>query len=187
MTDKTSLEQMSVAEVSKMYDEQLAQFKEEVEKIESEQELNELEAKAIKDIEDWDAVLKDKTYSLPAKITWNNKDITRAQIGTRIRQLLDKFEVEFSYTLGYYQIASWWTKPQPTISYHMLDSTLRVLGNGIKFKGIAEWENILIINEYFKGSNDDYTKDLIQTYNYASKHNAIIDRLTIIAPKKSEE
>ena len=98
-------------------------------------------------------------------------------IAKLIIYFLDKIEVEWSYTLGMYQLTQLWrSKDLKTIKYKAYDSTLRCL-DGVKFKGSSEWRDILAINEYMSKCHNLYSIDTAWLYFLSGKHNAILDLL----------
>lgn len=180
-----NIEIFSIGSLQKIYQKMIDDYTEDLKaKDLSVEELEKEEQRIVEKANKWDDELSKKTYKLLEDVEWNGKKITRKQIGQKIRAILDKYECEYRYTLGMWQMAAWWYNPKSTIEFSMLDSTLRVLGNsGIKFKGPQEWENILTINEYFRQSNDEYTRDTLHTIFLAERHNAIVDELTLKKPQ----
>ena len=169
-------------DVLERYSKEVEEYTTSIEKM-SVEELKAQEAELIPVMDAWDKELKSKEYSLSDVITWQGHTYTRAQIGNKIIAILRKFECEYKYTLGMWQMADWWSNTKSSIDFSTLDSTLRVLGNpAIKYKGPSEWENILIINAYFETCNDAYQKDTLKTYMLADKHNAILDALKLNTP-----
>lgn len=136
---------------------------------------------------EWDLQLKNKTYKLAGETTWKDKKLSQAVVATKIRAMLDKVEVEYRYTLGMYQLYEWWKSPKKKIEYAVLNSTLRTLGQaGLKFKGSKEWEDILIIDQYFRESNREYSIDTLHTLAIASCHSAVMDALQLNKPMSTE-
>lgn len=136
---------------------------------------------------EWDLQLKGKIYKLSAETKWKGKPLTQNVVATKIRGMLDKVEVEYRYTLGMYQLYEWWRSPKKKIEYAVLNSTLRTLGQaGLKFKGSKEWEDILIIDQYFRESNKEYSIDTIRTLAIASCHSALMDEIQLQSPVAKE-
>lgn len=150
-------------------------------------QLKEQEQQIIEIQQKWETILNDTQYDLPKEVANpSGVSVSRAAVGKYIGEMLNKVECEFKYALGYYQLYLWWKKPKATISYHTLDSTLHVLGSGLRFRGPAQWESILTINEYFKPLHEAYQIDNMITYLYAMVHNAIMDKMKINAPVNTE-
>lgn len=136
---------------------------------------------------EWDLQLKSKIYKLSAETKWKDKSLSQNVVATKIRGMLDKVEVEYRYTLGMYQLYEWWRSPKKKIEYAVLNSTLRTLGQaGLKFKGSKEWEDILIIDQYFKESNKEYSVDTIHTLAIASCHSVLMDEIQLQSPVAKE-
>lgn len=149
--------------------------------------LKEDEAVLVALANEWDLQLKNKTYKLAGETTWKDKKLSQAVVATKIRAMLDKVEVEYRYTLGMYQLYEWWRSPKKKIEYAVLNSTLRTLGQaGLKFKGSKEWEDILIIDQYFRESNREYSIDTLHTLAIASCHSAVMDVLQLNKPVSAE-
>lgn len=183
----TTNEQVSIQDLSKQYEQEVEAHKKDLESIDDVDKLLQMEQDIIKEQDELTKVLFDKTYKLPTRLTWDEKEYSINQIGKKIVGLLNKIEIQFSYTLGYYQVGKFWMHPVRNINYNTLDTTLRILGNDLKFKGIQEWEDILIINEFFRSTNDEYTRDLLKNILYANKHNNIVDRLQMLKPVETAE
>lgn len=169
-------------EVAKKYQELVDNYKKEVEGMPVEQ-LHEEEKKIMEVMDKWDKVLADLRYDLPKEVA--NPDglkVSKNAVGKYIGEMLNKVECEFQYTLGYYQLFMFWKQPGSSIPYHTLDSTLTVLGSGLRFRGPEQWVRILTINEYFKPLHEKYSIDNMTTYLYSMCHNAVLDRLNIEAP-----
>lgn len=147
------------------------------------EELNAAEEVLVEKANKWDVELHNKTYKLLDKMEWKDKSITKKQIGSKIYTFLDKFECEYKYTLGMYQLAMWWANPQEEIDFSTLDATLRVLNQqGMKYKGPREWENILIVYQYFRDCNTAYDIDTLQTFMFANRHSALLDLRNLNTP-----
>lgn len=153
-----------------------------------EESLKKEEQDIIAIIEEHENFLKNKEYPLGKKVEFDGKIYAKAKVAQFIRDIINKREVEYSFTLGLYQMYKYWENPGESIPYPTLDSTIRTLENGgTKFRGVNEWEKILVINEYFKTNNQDMTTDYLESIYYAHLHNAIITRLQLIAPVENEE
>lgn len=174
-------------EVSKEFQQKVDAYTEEISKL-SVEELQQEEKKLIPMMNDWDNIVKDIIYDLPKEVASpNGTKVSRTTVGKYICDMLNKVECEFSYTLGYYQLFMWWSKPKAQIDYHTLNGTLHVLGSGLKFRGPSQWEAILTINEYFKSVHNEYAVDNMITYFYGLCHNAILDKLKIDAPIENHD
>lgn len=185
--EREEIKGLSTDEIAKKFQEIVDNYRKEVDDMPIEK-CQEEEKQVIELMNKWDEVLKDIHYDLPKEIV-NPAGVKVAKnaVGKYICEMLNKVECEFSYTLGYYQLYIWWSKPKSEIQYHTLDSTLHVLGSGLRFRGPHQWEQILTINEYFKPLHDQYSKDNMITYLYSMCHNALLDKMKIEAPVETHE
>ena len=72
------------------------------------------------------------------------------------------------------------------ITYPMLDSTLRTLGE-MQFTGYNEWAAVVVINKYFEKLRQGYVDATEKIYDIAAQHSAIIDELKIKDPNFANE
>ena len=151
------------------------------------EQLKEEEKKIIEIINEYEKILKDKNYPLGKKVEFDGKTYHKEKVCKFIQEIINKREVGYSETLGLYQLYQYWGTAGETVSYPILDSTLRTLESTPKFKGMADWEKILVINEYFKSNNTEMTMDYLQQIYYAHLHNAIIDLLQLKDPNAAKK
>ena len=71
------------------------------------------------------------------------------------------------------------------VGYPMLDATLRTIGE-MKFTGYEEWAAVVAINKYFETLHKEYEEATEKIYDIASKHNAIVDEITLREPVKAQ-
>lgn len=169
------------AETARLCEKKVEEYKEYIKDMTVE-ELKQEEQFIIEIIEAYEKKLHEKEYELGKKCKFEDKTYLAKVVWGYIRDILNKREVEYSYTLGLYQLYRYWENPGETIKYPVLDSTLRTLQSQDRFKGISEWEKILVINEYFKQNNSDMTLDYLQDIFYAHLHSSILDKLKIDSP-----
>lgn len=148
-------------------------------------DLHDAEALIIDELNKNDEYIKAREYELPKdgvfKIPEAEEEaikLTKSKISDLILYFLNKFEVNYSMTLGLYQLYNFWKNSNTTekVSYGMLDSTLRTLEQ-VKFKGYTEWRDILYINGYMQQMHDKYSRDLVYSIYLSQLHNAILDKL----------
>ena len=175
-----------VAKTAELCEKQLEQYKTWVDTLSVEQ-LKEEEKKIIEIINEYEKILKDKNYPLGKKVEFDGKTYHKEKVCKFIQEIINKREVGYSETLGLYQLYQYWGTAGETVSYPILDSTLRTLESTPKFKGMADWEKILVINEYFKSNNTEMTMDYLQQIYYAHLHNAIIDLLQLKDPNAAKK
>ena len=142
----------------------------------SDTELEAREQEIIKKADENDAVVAKKEFKLP---TENYKVVAAG-----IQSLLNKQTVEWQYTLGLVSMYEFWNPDRysKTITYPMLDATLRTLGE-MKFTGYEEWAKVIAINKYFESLRAEYEETTESIYDIANEHNAIIDELALRRPQ----
>ena len=176
MTRK-DLEGKTYEEVSGLFDQELNAYVEEINKIESIDELTAKENELMPQMDETKKYIDTVEYDLPEAVTFDGERLTKNDIARLIVYFLNKLEVEWSATLGCWELSKMWRNKDFTkISYGAFDSTLRSL-NTVKFKGFNEWRNILAVNEYMRQNHDEYTKDTALILLDHKKHEAILDRM----------
>lgn len=161
-------------------------YKEMVSTKETPEELDELEKEIMKEMDAYDEYIKGVRYNLPENTVFEGKTYTRSAIADKITYFISKIEQTWQYVLGLYELCKYWKSNETEIAFGPLDSTLRLLDQ-CKFKGMTEWRDILIVNEYMKALHEQYAKDTTQHIALAQRHNAIIQQRDLIAPVKVEE
>lgn len=161
-------------------------YKEMVSTKETQEELDELEKEIMKEMDAYDEYIKGVRYNLPENTVFEGKTYTRSAIADKITYFISKIEQTWQYVLGLYELCKYWKSNETEIAFGPLDSTLRLLDQ-CKFKGMTEWRDILIVNEYMKALHEQYAKDTTQHIALAQRHNAIIQQRDLIVPVKGEE
>ena len=161
-------------------------YKEKVSKVETQEELDELEKEIMKEMDAYDEYIKGVRYNLPENTTFEGKTYTRSAVADKITYFISKIEQTWQYVLGLYELCKYWKSNETEIAFGPLDSTLRLLDQ-CKFKGMTEWRDILIVNEYMKALHEQYAKDTTHHIALAQRHNAIIHQRDLIAPIKGED
>lgn len=161
-------------------------YKEMVSTKETQEELDELEKEIMKEMDAYDEYIKGVRYNLPENTVFEGKTYTRSAVADKITYFISKIEQTWQYVLGLYELCKYWKSNETEIAFGPLDSTLRLLDQ-CKFKGMTEWRDILIVNEYMKALHEQYAKDTTQHIALAQRHNAIIQQRDLIAPVKAEE
>lgn len=158
-------------------------FKEELQKVTDEETLKALEDNVVKQLDDFDEVIKNRKYELPKNVTFNGKTSDRKQIGMKIVHFINQKEVQWQLCLGMWQLVKFWLNADmhDTVTYGIYDSTLRTLGD-CKFKGAKEWEDILTINDYFTQCNDQYAIDSTTLIFLSTVHSNILERIQMLTP-----
>lgn len=140
------------------------------------EQLEEKEQAIIKKADENDKAVGTKQFDLPKE---NYKVVAEA-----IQFFLNKQTVEWQYTLGLLSMYEFWNPAEyaKTITYPMLDATLRTLGE-LKFTGYEEWAKVIAINKYFESLRGDYEATTESIYDIANEHNAILDELALRKPQ----
>ena len=156
-------------------------YKVELDEISDADELKKLEDEWIKKLEKMDEYLKKVSYFLPNRVEFNKKLYPKSYVAGRIVKFLQSKEVKFQFTLGMWEMCKLWLADPAFLNYSQYNGTLETLGT-MTFKGMSEWENILIINEFFRKSNKEYAKD-ITAYQYLSTmHSHVVGRMQMLDP-----
>ena len=128
-------------------------------------------------INSFEATLREVFYDLPDSCTYDNQSFNRKTMNSYVVDCLNLAEVEFSYTLGIYELVKLWeTKDLEKVQYHAYDSTLRVLQQ-CKFRGKDQCRKILTVNTYLANCHKDYVVDTTYMIYLSSLHNALVDQI----------
>lgn len=184
MVDINELKKKTYKEVAEELEKALEEFKVEVSNVMDVEVLNKMEEDLMTEQKTADEYIKSVKYSLPDAAEFDGEKHTKNDIAKLIVSFLNRSEVDWSYTLGLFQLVKIWkTKDLKDIDYGAYDSTLRLLNN-LKFKGYSDWHDILAINEYMKGCHEPYSIDTSYLIFLNQKHQAIMDRTTLISKKE---
>ena len=161
-------------------------YKEEVGKVMDQETLDTMEKEIMAKMDDYDKYIKDVEYDLPESVVFEGKEYARKDIASAIIYFISNIEQTWQYVMGLYELCKLWKSDIKKISFGALDSTLRLLDQQ-KFKGMKEWRDILMINEYMKALHEAYVKDTTRQIALAQMHNEIIKRRDLIDPVKPSE
>lgn len=156
--------------------EMISKLRSKVEKMTLE-ELKAEEEKLVKEIDEVNTKTMSMEFTLP------EEHYEKAAEG--IRMLLEEIEVPWQFAKGMQEIYNFWdpdVRPK-TVVYGLLDVTLRQLGQ-LKFKGISQWNAVIDINTYFEPIRNEYVAASESMYEYADKHNVIMDRIDYLEGKE---
>lgn len=121
-------------------------------------------------------------YELPKEVYYEGKRYSKKDVSAKIIYFLNKVEVKWEYTLGLYQLVNLWKSEDfKQISYRVYDSTLRTL-NQVSFKGMQEWTDILVVNEYLRNCHNDYSLDTGMLVYLSEMHNIVMNRMKELDP-----
>ena len=144
------------------------------------EELEKIESQLIAEADENDQRVSKTEFDLPKE---NYKEVA-----TSIRKLLNKQTVQWQYTLGLVGLYDFWNpeKKSKKIPYAQLDAILRTLG-GMQFTGYEEWAAVVAINKYFEPLHNAYVDATEKTYDIASKHQAVMQKMEDIKKAETEE
>lgn len=156
-------------------------YKLELEKINDTEELKKKEQEWIDKLEQLDKYLEKVQYNLPKTTVFNFHTYQKGVIAQRIIRFIQTKDVQFQFTLGMWELCKLWLTDPSSLTYSQYNATLETLGT-LTFKGMSEWENILIINEFFRATNKEYAKDLTAYQYLSTMHSNLVQRLQMIEP-----
>lgn len=157
---------------------QMKEFKESLKGLTLEQ-LTEREQEIIKKADENDKRIAEIKIDLPKE---NYKVVAKA-----IQSFLDKETVTWQYTLGLVTLFEFWNPDEfaGTITYPVLDATLRTLGE-LKFTGYKEWAAVVAVNKYFEPLHAKYEELTESIYDIAGEHSAIMTEMELRKPVQDE-
>jgi hypothetical protein len=122
-------------------------------------------------------------YELPKDVVYDGEKYTKKDVASKVIYFLNKIECKYEQTLGLYQLVRLW-KGQDfnAIPYRVYDSTLRCL-NTVSFKGMSEWSDILVVNEYLSQCHNEYSLDTGMLVYLSEMHNLVMNRMKELDPK----
>lgn len=167
----------NIQEVQTALEAEALAFAEEINAIDSLDELKKREDDLMEVAKEDDEHLKTVKYELPDEITSLGDKFKKGDIIKMIISFLNRIECNFQTTLGIWQGIDFWKKLSDNlIPYGVFDSTLRLLGQ-LKFKGEKDCHDVLVVNDWFSSAHQAYLKDLVWTRYIATLHNIITQRM----------
>ena len=108
-------------------------------------------------------------------------------VAEAVRKFLNKQSVQWQYTLGLVAMYDFWDpkKRQEKIPYPYLDSILRTLG-GLQYTGYDEWAAVVAVNKFFEPLQKAYMDATQETFDIATKHDAIMKAMELNSPVKAK-
>lgn len=170
----------SFAEVEPMLDQEFNDYKTTVDSMMTMDEILDAEDKLMTEAQEYDSYLDSVEYDLPNGADYGGKHYSRNDIAKVIITSLNKLEVEWSQTLGLFELVELWRKKDLTkMPNKAYDSTLRVL-NQVKYKGYDEWRDILATNVFLSGCHNSYQLDTGWNVLISEKHNYLMQRAELV-------
>jgi hypothetical protein len=133
-------------------------------------------------IDEVQAHLNEVAYELPTGVEYGGKKYSKKDVVAKMVYLLNKLEVKWEQTLGLYQLVTMWKSDDfKQVPYRVYDSTLRCL-NQVTFKGLQEWTDILVVNEYLSQCHNEYSLDTGMLLYFSECHNLVMNRMKELDP-----
>lgn len=182
MINREDFNGKSYQEMMQAMEQELVLYHEFINNFKTSEECADEEQNLMKKMDEVDERLNNVLYELPEHVEYDDKKFTRKDIISKIVYFLNKIEVKWEHTLGMYQLVKLWKGDNFTqIPYKAYDSTLRCL-NQVSFKGMQEWTDILVVNEYLSTAHNEYSLDTGMLIFYSECHNALMDKMKELNP-----
>lgn len=133
-----------------------------------------------------DEYLRSVVYNVAEQAEYDGQVFNKETMCKAIAEFVATQEVEWSYTLGMYELHKLWKAVPETVQYHAYDSTLRILG-GLKYKGFESWKKILAVNDFLGACHETYVRDTAYMIYLSNLHNVVIDALKKFNPEVMED
>lgn len=173
-------------EFAKRMQDEVDTYKETLESITDVETLNTMESELMVEMDAFDAYIKDVRYTLPTSCEFEGTKYSKSDVAGKIIYFISKFEQTWQYVLGLYELCRIWKNNPNEITFGVMDSTLRLLDQ-CKFKGMTEWKDILIINEFMKTNHEEYAKDTTKQIALGHKHNDLMTRRDTLTGVTNDE
>lgn len=131
-------------------------------------ELKEMLDAITKESMDLDKEVSGLTYTLNA----DGQD----EAFTAIKYFINKQKIRWDYALGMIELYEYFDKTQETITFAMLDTVLRMLGQ-LEFDGYYEWKQVSRVNTYFTPVAASYRETTEKIYDIAERYQAVDGQL----------
>lgn len=186
MIKREDLIEKTQEEMHSMLGADVQEFTVKVAELATEEEVLKCEEELIVAMADNDTYLKSIEYNVEETCEFDDTVYNAKTICKHISDFIETSEVEWSYTLGLYELTKFWKNIPKTIPYHVYDSTLRILG-GLKYKGREQWRRILTINTFLGSCHNEYVKDTSYMIYLSNLHNVVIDALKKFNPEPEQD
>lgn len=173
-------------EVQALLESHIQEFRVTMEEMAEEAEVLAKEEEIMQLMNENDAHLRTVVYPVSEEVTFDGTTVNKKTACGMIVDFIATQEVEWSYTLGLFELCKIWKAMPETIQYHAYDSTLRILG-GMKYKGMESWRKILTVNEFLSSCHEEYMRDTSFMLYLSNLHNIVIDALKKFNPGVEEE
>lgn len=172
----------SYEEMLKAMESDLVLYRDQVASFATINECNAAEQVLMTEMDEVQKHLGEVKYELPTKTEYDGKKYSKKDVTSKIVYFLNKLEVKWEQTLGLYQLVTMWKSDDfKEIPYAVYDSTLRCL-NSVTFKGLSEWTDILVVNEYLSRCHNEYSLDTGVLVYLSECHNVLMNRMKELEP-----
>lgn len=186
MIKREELAGKSQQEIEKMLEADIQAFQVEVTELADEAATIDKEQELMSLMNENEEYLKSVQYPVAENAEYDGTTYNKKTVCGMIADFIATQEVEWSYTLGLFELCKIWKSCPETIQYHAYDSTLRILG-GLKYKGIESWRKILTVNTFLGSCHTEYIRDTAYMIYLSNLHNVVIDALKKFNPDINEE
>jgi len=168
----------------------MSKFTEEAKKKELEKFENSLKKMSLEELEKLEEEIiaeADKQGEELGKLEFDMPTENYEAVAEAVRKFLNKQSVQWQYTLGLVAMYDFWDpkKRQEKIPYPYLDSILRTLG-GLQYTGYEEWAAVVAVNKFFEPLQKAYMEATQETFDIATKHDAVMRALELNSPVKAK-
>ncbi len=173
---KVMSETKTVAELDAYIEQATSEFKTIVDGIDTVEELQSLESDLMKDMDSYQEYIGTVEYPIVDSVTFDGITYSRDEVVTKLADVITDQDVEWQFAKGIYELISAW-RVKESITYAMMDTTLRILSTSIKFRGYQKCVDANIINELISPQNTGYFKDAAELIILHTKHNFILSKI----------
>lgn len=165
----------------------VAEYKALADTIETEEEVMNKEQEIMKLMDEYQVYMSSIQYPLPEETNFEGQVLKKKAVAELIMKFIETQEVQWDYVGGLYELCKIWKDDDlKSITYGAYDSTLRILGSSVKYKGMIQWRNLLIINQYLSTCHEEYIRDASYQIYLNHCHNALLDQMKTFHPEQVE-
>lgn len=173
-------------ETSEQYRQRLQNIVDEYEKdiasatdlVEMEKDFNDIRKRRVEVVE----MLKKTELHVSESVEFNGKTYTRKDVGDKIVFFITKDPVGFPEIQTMMSIKDYWSNPTDSIPFMVYDATVKALDN-TKYRGVVEWEGIMMVSAFFKTMSEPYSIANITLSYWDAKSSVLENRARDISGK----
>lgn len=170
---REDLNKLNLPDIEKALTDELTEYKNRISNIMDIDELLKEEEALMEESKAYDEYLKTVQYDIPAEIEYDGQTFTKDQICKFIEDAINTLEVEWSATLGIYELIKYWRTINNSISNKVYDSSIRALSQ-VRYSGFDNCLHGLVINKFLSTCHDLYSYDASWNILISEKHNSIL-------------